>query len=188
MPKKKLRDEIRRRKQGFTPEQLRDLSRPIVARLLDHPRIREAESVLLYYSLPDEVDTHELIETLRRQGKVVLLPVVMPNCTMQLRRYEGPQSMQEDQFHILEPTGEPFTEYPRISVALIPGMSFDAQGNRLGRGKGYYDRFLKQLPHTYKIGLCFDFQRAEQVPVEADDIPVDEVISHEADPQLQIPI
>ena len=93
MPKKELRDEIRRRKQGFTPEQLRDLSHPIVARLLDHPRIREAESVLLYYSLPDEVDTHELIETLRRQGKVVLLPVVMPNCAMQLRRYEGPQSM-----------------------------------------------------------------------------------------------
>ena len=112
----------------------------------------------------------------------------MPNCNLQLRRYEGPQSMQENPFHILEPTGQPFTEYTKISVAVIPGMSFDAQGNRLGRGKGYYDRFLKQLPHTYKIGLCFDFQRAEQVPVEADDIPVDEVISHEADPQLQIPI
>ncbi len=177
MPKKQLREEIRRRKRSFTQEQLRERSLPVVARLLAHPRIREAETVLLYYSLPDEVDTHGMADELRQQGKTVLLPVVMPDRRMQLRRYEGPESMREDEFHILEPTGEPFTDYGHISVAVIPGMSFDARGNRLGRGKGYYDRFLKQLPHTYKIGVCFDFQRSEQVPVGANDIPVDEVVS-----------
>ncbi|WP_092111331.1 5-formyltetrahydrofolate cyclo-ligase [Prevotella sp. KH2C16] len=177
MLKKKLREEIRRRKRQFTREQLRERSLPIVARLLAHPRIREAETVLLYYSLPDEVDTHNMADELLRQGKTVLLPVVMPRCGMQLRRYEGRGSMREDEFHILEPTGKPFTDYAQISVAVIPGMSFDARGNRLGRGKGYYDRFLKQLPHTYKIGVCFDFQRLEQVPVGANDIPMDEVVS-----------
>lgn len=177
MPKKELREEIRRRKRRFTQEQLRERSLPIVARLLAHPRLMEAETVLLYYSLPDEVDTHGMVDELLRQGKTVLLPVVMPDRGMQLCRYEGPETMREDEFHILEPTGEPFTDYEQIGVAVIPGMSFDARGNRLGRGKGYYDRFLKLLPHAYKIGVCFDFQRSEQVPVGANDIPVDEVIS-----------
>ena len=55
-------------------------------------------------------------------------------------------------------------------------MAFDDSGHRLGRGKGYYDRFLVNLPHCYKIGMCFDFQRVEHVPCESTDIAVDEVI------------
>ena len=59
----------------------------------------------------------------------------------------------------------------------MPGVAFDSQGNRLGRGKGYYARLLPRLPQAYKIGLCFPFQRVEQVPAEPFDIRMDEVIS-----------
>ena len=55
-------------------------------------------------------------------------------------------------------------------------MSFDPQGNRLGRGKGYYDRFLAQVPQAYKIGVCFDFQKVELVPTDENDIQMNEVI------------
>ena len=176
MPKKKLRDEIRRRKQGFTPEQLRDLSRPIVARLLAHPRIREAESVLLYYSLPDEVDTHDLIDRLYRQGKTVLLPVTLGD-ELEIRRYEGPQRLRESHaFHIMEPEGAAFADLQAIELVIVPGVAFDGKGNRLGRGRGYYDRFLRQVPQAYKLGLCFGFQMTETVPVGPTDVAMDEVL------------
>ena len=58
----------------------------------------------------------------------------------------------------------------------MPGMSFDKDGNRLGRGKGYYDRFLTLLPHTYLIGVCFDFQLSDEVPHTDYDIRMNEVI------------
>jgi 5-formyltetrahydrofolate cyclo-ligase len=62
-------------------------------------------------------------------------------------------------------------------VTIIPGMAFDVEGHRLGRGKGYYDRFLAKLsPTTYKIGLCFRWQFVDQVPTDEHDIPMDEVI------------
>ena len=72
--------------------------------------------------------------------------------------------------------GEQFTDYDKIDLALVPGMAFDAAGHRLGRGKGYYDRFLGEHPHIYKIGVCFPFQRVAEVPSEAHDVVMDEVI------------
>ena len=72
--------------------------------------------------------------------------------------------------------GKPFPCYSEIDVAIIPGMSFDNDGNRLGRGKGYYDRLLAKIPQTYKIGMCFDFQKVEEVPTEETDIRMDEVL------------
>ena len=76
----------------------------------------------------------------------------------------------------MEPVGEPFTNYHLIDVALIPGVAFDAVGHRLGRGRGYYDRFLSAHTDIYKIGVCFDFQKVPEVPADEQDVPVDEVI------------
>ncbi len=136
----------------------------------------EAQTVMLYCSLPDEVDTHGLIDTLYGEGKTVVLPVVTGESEMELRVYHGADSLRRGAFDILEPVGERFTDYESIDLAVIPGMAFDDSGHRLGRGKGYYDRFLVNLPHCYKIGMCFDFQRVEHVPCESTDIAVDEVI------------
>ena len=63
-----------------------------------------------------------------------------------------------------------------IDLAIIPRVAFDVHGNRLGRGKGYYDRLLPRLPHTYKIGICFPFQLLEKVPTETQDVRMDEVL------------
>jgi 5-formyltetrahydrofolate cyclo-ligase len=64
----------------------------------------------------------------------------------------------------------------KAPIILVPGIAFDPQGHRLGRGKGYYDRFLAAHPDIYKIGVCFDFQKVPEVPVDEFDIPVDEVV------------
>ena len=178
MLKSELRQQIRTIKRQLTQQQLDELSLPIISRLKE--RLRDARVVMAYYALPDEVCTHQLIDDLVAEGKIVLLPKVLDDETMELRRYTGPDSLCEGAFHIMEPVGEPFTDYRQIDVALIPGMAFDAQGHRLGRGKGYYDRFLStfhsSLFNFHSIGVCFDFQKVEDVPVGPHDMPVDEVI------------
>ena len=178
MLKEELRREMRLRKQQYTLPQLVALSQPIVARL--RSLLAGARVVLAYYSLPDEVFTHTLLDELVADGKIVLLPKVIDDERMELRRYSGPRDLVEGTFGIMEPSGPPFplsAHSPSIDVALIPGVAFDAQGRRLGRGRGYYDRFLRSLgvrPNLF--GVCFDFQKVPAVPVDANDISVDVII------------
>lgn len=178
MNKKELRILIRDKKRQFSEQQLGKLSLPILERLQQNRRLEKAHHVLLYYSLPDEVNTHQYIDELVRLGKKVFLPVVVDAENMLIREYTGIHDLQEGAFHILEPIGNLLTEedYKKIEVAVIPGMSFDKAGNRLGRGKGYYDRLLRKMPHLYKIGICFDFQKSDCVPTEPTDIKMDIIV------------
>lgn len=174
MLKTELRKIIRNRKRQLSQRQLEELSLAVIERLTSHRRFVNARTLLLYHSLPDEVCTHRLIEDMA--GKTVLLPKVVSETDMELRVYTGPQDLRVGAFGIMEPCGEVFTACEDIDLAVIPGMAFDRHGNRLGRGKGYYDRMLARIPHAYKIGLCFDFQLVDQVPTEPTDIPMDEIV------------
>jgi len=174
MHKHELRQQIRQQKRQFTPEQLEELSLPVLARL--RPLLTEVQTIMAYYSLSDEVCTHQLLDNLVAEGKAVLLPKVLDDETMELRCYTGRDDLQEGAFHIMEPTGTLFTDLRQIDVVLVPGVAFDAQGHRLGRGKGYYDRFLQSASDIKKIGVCFDFQKVDQVPSEAHDVVVDIVV------------
>ena len=126
--------------------------------------------------MPDEVDIRPLIADLVSAGHHIVLPRVTGDDTMELRRYTSADDLREGAFHIQEPTGALFTDYASVDLALIPGMAFDAAGHRLGRGRGYYDRFLAEHPLRHTIGVCFPFQRVPQVPTDAHDIPVHEVV------------
>ena len=95
---------------------------------------------------------------------------------MELRRYTGRQDLTVGAYQIEEPTGELFTEYEQIELTLVPGVSFDREGNRLGRGKGYYDRLLPKLS-SYNVGICFGFQISEKIPCESFDRKMDAVLS-----------
>lgn len=176
MEKSALRKEIREKKRQFTEEMLRKLSFPIIQKIIKHPKIKAASTLLLYHSLPDEVYTHELIELLHHEGKTILLPVVINNQQLEIRKYEGKESVQKGTMNIFEPIGIPYTNYSNIDVIIVPGMGFDHNGNRLGRGKGYYDRFLSSVSEVYKIGVCFDFQKVILVPTDENDIKMDEII------------
>lgn len=147
----------------------------ILAALEAHPAFRAASTVLLYHSLKDEVDTHAFIRKWSRK-KRILLPVVAGD-DLELRIYTGPEDMTIGAYGIEEPTGELFTDYAAIEFIAVPGVAFDRSGNRLGRGKGYYDRLLPRIPSAYKAGICFPFQLVEEVPAEAFDIRMDEVIT-----------
>lgn len=137
-----------------------------------HPRFIAAQTILLYHSLGDEVQTHAFVEKWH-PSKRILLPVVKGD-ELELRLYTGKSCLHIGAFHIEEPEGNAFTAFSDIELAIIPGVSFDKHGNRLGRGKGYYDKLLPKLK-SYNIGICYGFQARETIPTETFDIRMNEV-------------
>lgn len=129
--------------------------------------------MMLYSSLPDEVQTHDFIERWRNEKRIIL-PTVVGDDIIPVELGKD-ISFAIGDFDILEPQSEPY--HGSYDLIVVPGMAFDRNGNRLGRGKGYYDRFLCKHLTTNKIGICFDFQLVEEVPTDDNDIRMDEVIS-----------
>ena len=175
MTKNQLRKHIKQLMREYSPKQLEALSLPIIEQLLSHPKVLSSQSIILFHSLPDEVFTHSLINTLYSQGKRVLLPKVVSPTEMTLHEYRGADSLSPGAFGILEPNNEA-TVKVNAPLAIIPGVAFDKDGNRLGRGKGYYDRLLPNLMPIYKIGVCFPFQILDTIPHSLHDISMDEII------------
>ena len=139
------------------------------------------QTVLLYWSLDDEVCTHTLVERLYKEGHRVLLPHVVSDTEMTLHPYAGQEQMRPGAWGILEPVTPSIDiatlDEGREAVAVVPGMAFDADGGRLGRGKGYYDRLLKLLPYIYKMGLCYDWQVVDGVPMDEYDVRMNRIIT-----------
>lgn len=148
-----------------------------MATLEKHPAFERASIILLYHSLDDEVNTHAFLEKWQDR-KQILLPVVVGD-ELELRHFKSSNEMLAGAFHIQEPIGECFYKFETIELVVVPGMAFDKHGHRLGRGKGYYDRLLPKLQNAYKIGICFPYQRVEEVPTDAHDIMMDEVLTIE---------
>ena len=112
----------------------------------------------------------------KHKEKRLLLPCVDGD-DLRLRQYTGPECMQAgEQFGIGEPTGPEFTDLESIDMIIVPGVAFDREGNRMGRGRGFYDRLLSTTPHAFKVGVAFGFQMVELVPTEPFDIKMNKVI------------
>ena len=161
----------------LTEEKIKQESACLIRRITEHPLFQKAKIVMLYCSLHDEVDTHTLIREYC-QRKKILLPVVCGN-DIHLRVCQGLNDMQIGAYGIEEPLGETFENVESIDLIVVPGMAFDNQCHRLGRGKGYYDRFLsdERLKNAYKIGVCFSCQLLDKVPTDENDVKMDEVIT-----------
>lgn len=167
---------MRERKRAVPPEEKLRRSRVIQQRLEQTPQFAAAKVVLLYWSMSDEVQTHEMVEQWYRQ-KTVLLPCVDGD-DLRLRQYTGPECMVSgEQFGIGEPTGEEWTDLAAVELIAVPGVAFDREGNRMGRGRGFYDRLLKSTPNATKIGLAYDFQMMDAIPTEPHDVKMNLVIT-----------
>lgn len=173
MDKKTLRQQIRQKKKEHTQEQLRTQSEIILQKLASHPDFLSANRVMLYASLPDEVQTLNFLEQWKTR-KTIILPTVVGDDIIPVE-LTADCEMVEGDFHILEPESNPYTG--PLDLIVVPGMAFDRQGHRLGRGKGFYDRFLVKYPGVKTIGICFDFQLIEEVPAEPHDQIISEIIT-----------
>jgi 5-formyltetrahydrofolate cyclo-ligase len=142
------------------------------------PEFAMANVVLLYWSMSDEVQTHSFVNRWYNQ-KTLLLPCVDGD-NLRLRHYTGPDCMVAgEQFGIGEPSKEKSAEWDaeKVDLIVVPGVAFDRKGNRMGRGRGFYDRLLKSTPNALKVGVCYDFQMLDCIPVEEFDVPMDRIIT-----------
>lgn len=135
----------------------------------------KAGCILLYCSLPDEVSTQAFID--RWYGKKRLVVPLVVGEDLVLKEYD-PLKIRPGYMGIPEPTGEAVTVEPsEVELAFIPGVVFDGEGSRIGRGKGFYDRLLPKLACT-KVGICFRFQKVtDRIPCDPWDMKVDNVIT-----------
>lgn len=176
MEKTEIRKIVRGLKKEVPLEEKKRRSMPIMERVSTLPAFEQAKTVLLYWSMDDEVYTHEFVRQWYER-KRILLPCVDVDDLL-LRQYTGPESMQPGpQFGIPEPTGEVFTELEKVEMIVVPGVAFDRKNNRMGRGRGFYDRLLKSTPNAVKVGVAFDFQIFDSIPVESFDVPMDFVVT-----------
>lgn len=173
MDKKELRTHIKALKKQHTKEELLGLSDQILAKLEQHPDFVKAEKVMLYNALPDEVQTLNFLEKWHLRKRIIL-PTVVGDDIIPVE-YAKETTFAVGDFNILEPQNEPYTG--DFDLIIVPGVAFDRMGNRLGRGKGYYDRFLSRYLNVKRIGICFGFQLVDEVPAEPFDIRMDEVIT-----------
>jgi 5-formyltetrahydrofolate cyclo-ligase len=172
--KKTIRDEIKKLKSQITVEEKIRKSAIIFELLENDQTFLKAETIMAYWSMTDEVQTHNFI--LKWAGlKRIILPSVDGE-NLQLKEFKGIENLTKGSlFGIPEPYGLIF-EYPElIELVIVPGIAFDVQNNRMGRGKAYYDKLLVNLK-AYKIGVCFDFQLFEQIPTDEFDIKMDRII------------
>ncbi|MCG8701237.1 MAG: 5-formyltetrahydrofolate cyclo-ligase [Bacteroidales bacterium] len=168
-----LRTKVRRSFIEFR-RQIPFYSKEIVRKLELSDEFLNAKTIAIYWSLPDEVSTHRLITHWQKQ-KNFLLPAITDDGIL-LKEFRGqPELVPGGKYRIPEPGGEFFTQYNDIDLIIVPGIAFDKENNRLGRGGGYYDRLLPNLGCT-KIGLCYHFQLFDKIPHLDHDIKVDMVI------------
>ncbi len=160
-----MKNTLREALKNFYAEQIEQL-----------PQFDTARTVALYYALPDEVTTLPMLR--RWLGvKRLALPVVTGG-EMTFHEYNGPGCLVTGAFGIREPSGTAEVKAAEIDLMLVPGMAFDASGGRLGRGGGYYDRYLARpdATHIYKVGICPPHRLVEAVPAEPHDIKMDTII------------
>lgn len=178
MDKKQLRQIIRERKKECPLQERLRRSCGIITALTNSDDYARARNILCYWSLPDEVDTHDFVVRAAEE-KRIFLPVVDGD-NLRIREFTGVSSLTEgESYSIPEPsTGSREVSLDEIDLVIVPGMAFDRNGGRMGRGKGFYDRLLGGSS-VRKVGICFSFQLVDEVPREAHDILMDRVISEE---------
>lgn len=132
-----------------------------------------ADRIMMYHSLPDELSTHDFLRKWSSRKKFYLPRVNGVN--LEVLPYEESR-LELGSFHIEEPTGNDVTDPRDIELVVVPAVAYDRKGRRLGRGKGFYDRFLQSTKAT-KIGVGYEFQLVDDLPSEPHDVPMDIVIT-----------
>ncbi|NQT89063.1 5-formyltetrahydrofolate cyclo-ligase [bacterium] len=180
MEKAEARREAERRIDALTAEKREDAGRRIRQRLAELREFLHARTVMMFVAMPDEVSTLGLIEDAIAAGKTVVLPHVdRATHRMDARIVRDvAKELVPGAFGILEPRDCPVADPASIEFVLVPGRAFDREGNRLGRGGGYYDRFLAPLDAVL-CGCAFAAQVVDAVPCEAHDLPVGLIVTED---------
>ena len=175
MQKHLTRQQLLLRRKQLEETACLDLSLRIQQRLLAAECFSRAEILALYSPINNEVRTEQLLAVARSQGKQVCYPRVIGD-SLQFVVIRSLTELQTGAFGVAEPTGDCLLESRQIDLLVVPGVAFDRDGFRLGYGKGFYDRELSRMTRsTVSVGLCYDFQLCDSLPVEEHDQQLDYV-------------
>lgn len=161
---------------SMSSEQRLAASAEIFRRVAESDVFRNAECVAVYISLPDEPQTDNFLARFAHLKQLVVPRV--EGCQIEFCEY-SPDRLQRGAFGIPEPTSDaPLCPADRIDLLILPGTAFTRNGIRMGRGGGFYDRYLSRTDlQAATVGVCFEAQIAESLPAEPHDIPVSMVIT-----------
>lgn len=175
--KKKVRERMRDRCAGLDAAWRCAQSARVQARLQAVDSFKTSQVVGLYAALPCEVDVTELTRRLWRAERSVCLPAFDPaNAHYAMARVRETTALVEVAYGLREPADPEWIDPALLECMVVPGLAFDAAGHRIGHGGGYYDRLLAGLA-AVKIGVAFDFQVLDTLPVEPHDVMMDLVVT-----------
>lgn len=175
--KRQLRQRVRASRDSISPELRRQKALAVAALAL--PRLATAQIVGVYCPMRSELDPGDVIDGLRARGCIIAYPRMLPNnMVLEFARVDADQQLVEGSFQVFEPgPGATAVALDAIDTFLVPGLSFDSSGNRLGWGKGYYDYTLAKNSRALRVGLCFQEQIATSLPCDATDQTMDWVVT-----------
>ena len=176
MDKTALRREIREKKRAMTQEEIAIRSRRLGELFAQTQAYRDAKTIYGYLPYNQEVRTVPMLEQALRDGKRVAVPKVYGD-TMKFIYLEDLSLVEKSDMGIPEPVADTPVADDKTALVLMPGLAFTKQGDRMGYGGGFYDRFLAEEPNHPTVALCYDFQIVDSLPTEAFDVPVDLVLS-----------
>lgn len=178
--KSELRKEILAQRNKVSPVDKILASRAVLYSLGQMPEFQKANRLLLYVSYGSELPTEEIFSAAIWQEKEVYVPKVLSPGHMEFYRITSYEQLIDGYQGILEPVGD--TERYIVNAStpkdliLVPGSVFDKKGNRIGYGKGFYDRYLTGLP-IQKCGICYDLQLVDEILAEPGDVPMDFLVT-----------
>ena len=175
MDKKVLRREIREKKRAMTEEEIVDRSEKLGQLFVQSEAYRNAKTVYGYLPYNQEVRTVPMLEQALRDGKRVAVPKIYGD-TMKFLYLDDLSKVEKNDMGIPEPIADTPVAEDKTALVLMPGLAFTEQGDRMGYGGGFYDRFLAEEPDHPTLALCYDFQMVDSLPTEEFDIPVDTVL------------
>ena len=169
-----LRAIVEQQRRMMTAEQVAEQSERIIAQIELMSAFRDARTVLIYYPIHNEVDLRPLLAKYADQ-KTFLFPVTHRR-SMEVRPYDGEDMMRKGRYGVPEPQTQ--TYRGAIDLILVPGVVFDHHCHRIGRGGGYYDKFLSKHLSAKKIGVCYSFQlKKHDIPHGIHDHKMDRVVT-----------
>ena len=174
--KRQLRKAVKGAVAALTAEERQQQSKSVFGELKRVVEARGAQTILAFWSMPDEIDTHGWVESLWQSGYRILLPVVV-GPDLVLREYTGGDCLSPvPPYGIEEPVDTPEVMPQEVELVVVPGVAFDAQMGRMGHGKGFYDRLFPSMPRAYRVGVCYSVQMVDMVPMEEHDYRMDCVL------------
>ena len=181
MEKQEARRIVRDAVRALSPSARAEKSAEVTRRVLALPELKASRTVMAFLPLPDELDTIPLLADLLIDRKNVYVPrTLVKEHRMFPVRLTSLIDVRQGDYEILEPTGDETCAVSDIDFLIVPGRAFDPDGNRLGRGAGYYDAFMSQPGfRARKCAVAFACQMLPDVPHDETDVPVDVVVTEE---------